>query len=80
MFGPRRRMSRRTARRTSRRVSQRQAAMQQPQAAPPPPPAAAPAAAEPEYAAEIEKLADLKAKGIITEEEFEAKKKQILGI
>jgi predicted Zn-dependent peptidase len=56
--------------------------MQQPQAAPPPPPAAAPApaAAEPEYAAEIEKLANLKAKGIITEEEFDAKKKQILGI
>ncbi len=69
--------------------------MQQPQAAPPPPPAAAPppaapppppaaapppAVEEPEYATEIEKLADLKAKGIITEEEFEAKKKQILGI
>ena len=63
-------------------MQQPQAAPQQPQAAPPPPPAVAPppAAAEPEYAAEIEKLADLKAKGIITEEEFDAKKKQILGI
>ncbi len=82
MFGPGRRMSRRTARRTSRRTSKRQAAMQQPQAAPPPPSAAAspPAAEEPDYAAEIEKLADLKAKGIITEEEFEAKRKQVLGI
>jgi predicted Zn-dependent peptidase len=29
---------------------------------------------------ELEKLAELKDKGIITEEEFEAKKKQILGL
>jgi Short C-terminal domain len=42
------------------------------------PPAAAPAA--PDYAAELEQLAQLKAQGILTEEEFEAKKKQILGI
>jgi membrane protease subunit (stomatin/prohibitin family) len=43
--------------------------------------AAAPAApAEPDYAAELEQLAQLKNQGIITEEEFEAKKKQILGI
>ncbi len=28
----------------------------------------------------IEKLADLRAKGVITEEEFAAKKKQILGL
>ena len=32
------------------------------------------------YKAELEQLAQLKAQGIITEEEFEAKKKQILGI
>jgi hypothetical protein len=43
-------------------------------------PMAAQASAEPDYAAELEKLAQLKAQGIITEEEFEAKKKQILGI
>jgi hypothetical protein len=43
--------------------------------------AAAPAApAEPDYAAELQQLANLKAQGIITDEEFEAKKKQILGI
>ena len=43
--------------------------------------AAAPAApAEPDYAAELEQLAQLKNQGILTEEEFEAKKKQILGI
>ena len=43
--------------------------------------AAAPAApAEPDYAAELEQLAQLKNQGILTEEEFQAKKKQILGI
>jgi predicted Zn-dependent peptidase len=44
--------------------------------------AAAPPAASavPDYAAELEQLAQLKAQGILTEEEFEAKKKQILGI
>jgi hypothetical protein len=34
----------------------------------------------PDYAAELERLAQLKTQGIITDEEFEAKKKQILGI
>jgi succinate dehydrogenase/fumarate reductase flavoprotein subunit len=33
-----------------------------------------------DYAAELEQLAQLKSQGILTEEEFEAKKKQILGI
>jgi hypothetical protein len=42
--------------------------------------AAAVAPAEPDYAAELEKLADLRAQGILTDEEFDAKKKQILGI
>ena len=40
--------------------------------------AAAPA--EPDYTAELQQLAQLKQQGIITDEEFEAKKKQILGI
>lgn len=35
---------------------------------------------EPDYIEELEKLADLKEKGIITEEEFEEKKKQLLGL
>jgi len=44
-------------------------------------PAPAPAApAAPDYAEELQKLAELKAAGIINDEEFEAKKKQILGI
>jgi len=45
------------------------------------PAAAAPAApAELDDAAQIQKYAALKGQGLITEEEFEAKKKQILGI
>jgi hypothetical protein len=68
-----------TAGRVSRRQQQKYAAADAQQAAP----AAAPAApqdAMPDYAAELEQLAKLKAEGILTEEEFEAKKKQILGI
>jgi hypothetical protein len=34
----------------------------------------------PDYLAELEKLGDLRDKGIITVEEFEAKKKQLLGL
>ena len=41
---------------------------------------AAPAPAEPDPAAEIQKYAALMGQGLITQEEFEAKKKQILGI
>ena len=43
-------------------------------------PAPAPAAPEPEYVGELERLAQLRDQGVITDEEFEAKKKQILGI
>jgi hypothetical protein len=52
-----------------------------------PPPAAAPAPAPAPAApaqqddmAEIQQLAAMKDQGILTEEEFQAKKKQILGI
>ena len=43
---------------------------------------AAPAAApsEPEYVGELERLSQLRDQGIISDEDFEAKKKQILGI
>ena len=75
---PARRVARRTSRRTSRRMS----------AAKAPPPDAAPAPAAPAQAApaqqddmaEIQQLAAMKDQGILTEEEFQAKKKQILGI
>ena len=73
---------RRVARRTARRTSRRQMAMQDTGGGyDEPAPAAAPAApAAPDYAEELQKLAELKAAGVINDEEFEAKKKQILGI
>jgi hypothetical protein len=45
------------------------------------PPAAGPAAPEKEsYLDELERLADLRDKGVISDEDFEAKKKQLLGL
>ncbi|MBX4201798.1 SHOCT domain-containing protein [Candidatus Saccharibacteria bacterium] len=41
---------------------------------------AAPAPAQEDPYAELEKLGKLKEQGILTQEEFDAKKKQILGI
>ena len=43
-------------------------------------PAPAPAAYEPEYVGELERLAQLREQGILSDEEFQAKKQQILGI
>jgi hypothetical protein len=43
-------------------------------------PVAASAALEPGYIAELERLAQLRDQGIVSEEEFQAKKKQLLGI
>ena len=71
---PARRVARRTSRRTSRRMADQQAPQQ---AAPPPAPAAA---ARPDDMAKIQQLATMKDQGLLTEEEFQAKKKQILGI
>jgi hypothetical protein len=53
---------------------------EEPAYAEPPPPAAPAAPQQPEYLVELEKLGELKAAGIIDESEFEAKKKQLLGI
>ncbi len=80
MFGPSRRVARRTARRTTRRQMAMHDAMYEepePQYQAPPPPAAP---AEPDYTEELRKLATLRDQGIINDEEFEAKKKSILGI
>jgi hypothetical protein len=44
------------------------------------PPSSASAPPEPEYMAELERLAQLRQQGIVSEEEFNAKKKQILGL
>jgi Short C-terminal domain len=54
-----------------------EAAAQQAAAAQPAPAAAAPAAADP--VAQLKELADLKAQGILSEEEFAAQKARILG-
>ncbi|MEJ2735804.1 MAG: SHOCT domain-containing protein [Anaerolineae bacterium] len=43
-------------------------------------PAPAPAAPEETYLDELEKLADLRDRGIISDEDFEAKKRQLLGL
>jgi hypothetical protein len=55
------------------------------QQAPPPAPAPAPAPAAaapaaPAYVAELEQLAALRDAGVLTDEEFEAKKRKILGL
>ena len=71
--------ARRVARRTSRRTSRRMADAQTPQQAAPPPAAAA-APAQQDDKAQIQQLATMKDQGLLTEEEFQAKKKQILGI
>ena len=44
------------------------------------PVAAAPAPAQSELSAQLEELNNLKNQGILTQEEFDAKKKQLLGI
>jgi hypothetical protein len=56
------------------------AAYQQQQAAQQAAPPQQAGAAEPDYMAELERLAQLKNQGIITEDEFQAKKRQLLGI
>jgi putative oligomerization/nucleic acid binding protein len=78
---PLRRVARRTARRTARRQD---SAAAPPEAAPDAPAAAAPAAPaaaeEPAYMAELQQLNQLKEEGILSEEEYAAKKQQILGL
>ena len=43
-------------------------------------PSPASAAPEPQYMAELERLAQLRDQGIVSEEEVQAKKKQLLGL
>jgi hypothetical protein len=62
------------SRRQQRRAYEEQAEMEA-RAAP-----AYEAPPEPDYMAELQRLAQLKSQGIISQEEFEAKKKQLLGI
>jgi hypothetical protein len=67
------------------RSAQRSAAAAQDQAAPPAPapadePTTAPAAAESPEIEQLKQFAALRDQGILTEEEFAAKKAQILGL
>ena len=77
-----RRQAEKFADRDAQIAAQRQASYYEqtappPQAAPPPPAAAAPPAADP--IEQLKELAELKAQGILTEEEFAAQKAKILG-
>ncbi len=58
----------------------RETAAPAPQPVQPAPAPPAPAESEPSYLDELERLADLRDRGIISEEDFEAKKSQILGL
>ncbi len=66
--------------RVHRRQQERWAAEEEPAYAEQPAQAPPPAAAAPDYAVELQKLAQLRDQGVITAEDFEAKKKQLLGI
>jgi hypothetical protein len=65
--------------RVRHRQEQKWAGEDQPQSAPQAPPQAA-AGGEGDYTAELEKLAKLRDDGVISADDFEAKKNQILGI
>ena len=71
-----------TATAVSNRVSRRQAgrwARDDYQEAPAPAPAPAAPAAGNDVIAQLKDLGDLKAQGVLTEEEFEAQKRRVLG-
>jgi hypothetical protein len=70
------------ARRQQERWAEQEGAGQaeQPAYEQPPQPAQSAPAAEPDYMAELARLAQLRDQGVITAEDFEAKKKQLLGI
>lgn len=70
-------VSGRVARRQQGRWAEQESAQYEAEA---PPPAPAPEQATPEYVVELEKLAKLRDAGVLTSEEFDAKKRQLLGI
>jgi hypothetical protein len=66
--------------RVQHRQQERWAAEEQAQSPQQAPPAPEAAAGEGDYTAELEKLAKLRDEGVISADDFEAKKKQLLGI
>lgn len=77
------RVSRRQAGRWAAQEQQQQYEQQQyeqpVQAPPPPPPPPAPAAEAPDMLEQLQKLGELRAAGVLTEEEFAAQKAKILA-
>jgi hypothetical protein len=74
-------VSNRVSRRQGERWAQQEAQQQPvaPEAAAPPPPAAAPAGGAQSAIDQLKELGELKAQGILTEEEFAAQKAKLLG-
>jgi hypothetical protein len=71
-------VSGRVARRQNNKWAQQEAAQQPPEAAPPAP-APAPAGGESSMIDQLKELGELKAQGILTEEEFAAQKAKLLA-
>jgi hypothetical protein len=69
----------RVARRQSNRWAAQDEAQYQQQQQPQPQYAPAPAAPAPDPVSQLKQLADLKAQGVLTEQEFEAQKARILN-
>jgi hypothetical protein len=59
---------------------QQAAAAYAPPPPPPPPPVAAPAGPGPETIEQLRQLGELRQQGILTEEEFDAQKRRLLGM
>jgi hypothetical protein len=72
-----RRQAERFADRDAQTAAEREQAYQQQMG--PPPPQGAPAAPAPDPIEQLKSLAELKAQGVLTEEEFAAQKAKILG-
>ena len=73
------RVSRRQANKWSAQEEQQAAEQQQQDAAPPPPPPQPAAPAQDDMLTQLQKLGELKAAGVLTEEEFAAQKAKILA-
>ncbi|MGW2704018.1 SHOCT domain-containing protein [Streptomyces sp. NPDC001340] len=73
------RVSRRQAGRWAQQDYERQQAYEQQEPAPPAPPAPQAADEMTQRIDQLKQLADLKAQGVLTEEEFESQKRRLLG-
>jgi len=74
-----RRQAERFADRDAQIYADRQQAYDAATAPPPPPPAAPPSAAPPDRVSQLERLGQLRAQGLLTDEEFQAEKARLLA-